>query len=87
MILAIVLVCFLKRKNFDEYQMNGFLSGFIIFKLITVFLILLGLLVILSDRSYAIEVIYVVATIDWLSVLIIDLVCVIKSSFRTIFSS
>ena len=81
-ILALTIAFFsLKSKKYDEYQLNGLLCGLICCGLITILLIPICLLLILSDRNYVIEIIYVIATIDWLTVMTVDLIFVIKNSF------
>jgi hypothetical protein len=76
-IVIVALTIFRKRK-YDEYQVNILARGFIIAGVITVFLLPVALILVLSDMNYAIESMFLLLTIQWLSVLVVDLVYVVK---------
>lgn len=77
---SIIILSVIKRKKFDEYQFKGLIHSLMYCGLLSILLIPITLLSILSDRNYAIEIIYVIATIDWLTILLVDLFHLIKKN-------
>lgn len=79
-VLTIFIVIFsvIKREKFDEFQFKGLIHSLTYCGLLSIFLLPISLLLIISDTNYAIETIYVIATIDWLTILIADLFHLIK---------
>lgn len=77
---SIIILSVIKRKKFDEYQFKGLIHSLMYCGLLSILLIPITLLSILSDRNYAIETIYVIATIDWLTILLVDLFHLIKKN-------
>lgn len=75
---SIIILSVIKRKKFDEYQFKGLIHSLMYCGLLSIFLLPISLLLIISDRNYAIETIYVIVTIDWLTILIVDLFHLIK---------
>jgi len=74
----IALLAIAKRKKYDEYQTNILFRCFGVIGIFTVFMLPLILLLILSDRNYAIEFLFFLLTLQWLGFLITDTICLIK---------
>ncbi|WP_041226372.1 hypothetical protein [Dehalobacter sp. DCA] len=74
----IVLLAIAKREKYDEYQTNILFRCFGIIGILTVFMLPLILLLILSDRNYAIESLFFLLSLQWLGFLITDTIFLIK---------
>lgn len=77
---SIIMLSVIKRKKFDEYEFKGLTHSLMYCGLLSILLLPITLLLIISDRNYAIETIYVIVTIDWLTILLVDLFHLIKKS-------
>jgi hypothetical protein len=75
---AIVALTIFRKRKYDEYQVNILARGFIIAGVITVLLLPVALILVLSDKNYAIESMFLLLTIQWLGVLAVDLVYAVK---------
>ena len=75
---AIVALTIFRKRKYDEYQVNILARGFIIAGVITVLLLPVALILVLSDKNYAIESMFLLLTIQWLGVLTVDLVYAVK---------
>ena len=73
----IALLAIAKRKKYDEYQTN-ILSLLWSYRYLHGVYASLILLLILSDRNYAIEFLFFLLTLQWLGFLITDTICLIK---------
>ena len=78
--LAIVIVSFIKKRDYDEYQTSILEKAVITMGVALVFFFPVALLLVLSDPSYSIEALMFLLVAHWSSVLIADLIYVIKYS-------
>ncbi|MBR7185365.1 MAG: hypothetical protein IKD37_07135 [Clostridia bacterium] len=69
---VIVLFAILHRRRYDEYQAGILRAGFTVTGVVMVLLFPLALLLILSDRNYAIEVMTMLVIAHWSVVLAAD---------------
>ena len=76
--LAVVVLSFLRKQGYDEYQTGILKKGFIAAGAIMACLFPLALLLILSDPNYSVEVIVLLAAAHWAAVLIADFAYVIR---------
>lgn len=76
---AIVLLTVFKRRAYDEYQVNILAKGFIAGGIITVSVLPVILILILSDKNYTIEILFLFFAVQWLAVLLVDLVYTAKN--------
>ena len=77
---AIVILSFTRKQNYDEYQAGILEKGFIAAGIAMVCLFPLALLMILSEPNYSIETIIFLVVAHWSVVLLAELVYVIKWS-------
>lgn len=75
---TIILLTVFKRQKYDEYQVNIFAKGLIAAGVITVLMMPIALLLVLSDKNYVIEIMFLLLTVQWLGVLIVDLIYTVK---------
>lgn len=75
---AIVILSFLRKQDYDEYQTNILEKGFIATGIVMVCLFPIALICTLSDPNYSIETIMLLVVVHWFAVLIADLICAIK---------
>ena len=66
------------RKRYDEYQISILSKCLIVVGLLTILMIPIFMIQILSDPSYAIETIFLFGVVQWVSVLIMYTIYVIK---------
>ena len=76
--LAVVVLSFLRKRDYDEYQAGLLNKGLIAAGIVAVCLFPLALLLILSDRYYAVEAILLLTAAHWSAVLLADLAYVVK---------
>ena len=76
--LAIVVISFVRKKDYDEYQTGIFEKGIIVMGAALVILFPMALILVLSDPSYCIETMMFLVVAHWLTVLIVDLIYVIR---------
>jgi len=74
----LLLMLFKRTKRYDEYQISILSRSLIVAGIISIILIPVIMVMLLSDPNYTIETIFFFATIQWLSVLIADLIYIIK---------
>lgn len=80
-ILAFITIIFMllkQTKRYDEYQIAILLKNLIVAGILSILMMPIIMILLLSDASYAIETIFLFAVVQWLCVLIIDLIYVIK---------
>ena len=80
-ILAFITIIFMllkQTKRYDEYQIGILLKNLIVAGILSILMMPIIMILLLSDPSYAIETIFLFAVVQWLCVLIIDLIYVIK---------
>ncbi len=75
---AIVILSFIRKQNYDEYQIGILKKGFIVSGIVMICLFPAALLLVLSDPNYAIEALTFLVAVHWAAVLIADLAYVIK---------
>lgn len=75
---AIVFLTVFRKQEYDEYQVNILAKGFIAAGVITVLMLPVASLLVLSDTNYAIETMFFLLTIQWLGVLVVDLIYTAK---------
>ncbi len=76
--LAIVILSIIRKRDYDEYQTGILEKGLIISGIAMVALFPITILLILSDRGYAIEFVTFLVVAHWSILLIADLIYVIK---------
>ena len=76
--LVIVIISFIHKKDYDEYQTGILEKGIIAMGIALVFLFPIALLLILSDPSYCIETMMLLIVVHWSIFLIVDLIYVIR---------
>ncbi len=74
----IFILTFFRSKKYDEYQVNILSKGLIISGIITILFLPLVLLLMLSDPNYMIEVSFLFLTIQWIGVLLLNLIYLFK---------
>lgn len=77
---AIIILSFTKKRDYDEYQAKIFEKGMLIAGIVMVCLFPLALLLVLSDPNYSIATLMLLVVAHWSSVLIADLIYIIKWS-------
>lgn len=77
-LIILISILFKPTKKYDEYQISILSKCLIVAGLLTILMIPIVMIQILSDPSYAIVTIFLFAVIQWVSVLIIDMIYVIK---------
>ena len=77
-VLIVLSVIFNPKKKYDEYQLSVLSKIFIIAGIIVILIVPVMMLLLLSDPSYVIEIILLFAVIEWLSILITNLIFVIN---------
>lgn len=76
---VILLLMFFKpMKRYDEYQISILSKSLIIAGVLSILMIPVIIILILSDPSYTIETIFLFAVVQWLGVLLTDMIYVIK---------
>ena len=76
--IAIIFLTVFRKQKYDEYQVNILAKGFITAGIITVLMLPIALLLVLSDRNYAIETMFLLLAIQWIGVLFVDLIYTAK---------
>lgn len=76
--LFIVILTTIKKRDYDEYQVGILEKGLIIAGLVMILMLPLALLLVLSDPNYAIETLIFLVVAHWTTVLVADLIYVIK---------
>ena len=77
--LIILLLMFFKRtKSYDEYQISILSKSLMVAGILSIMIVPMIMVMVLSASNYAIETIFLYAVIQWFSVLITDLIYVVK---------
>lgn len=77
--LIIILFMILKpTKKYDEYQISILSKSLIVAGILSILMTPIITILLLSDPNYAIETIFLFAIVQWLGVLITDLIYVIR---------
>ena len=77
-VLIVLSVIFNPQKKYGEYQVSVLSKSFIIAGIIAILIAPVMMVLLLSDPSYEVEIILLFAVVEWLSVLITNLIFVIK---------
>ena len=77
--LFVIILSFVRRKEFDEYQTGIFEKGLVVSGLLMMFLIPLWFLLILGDPCYIVEYAVMVVVIHWTALLVFDLVFLLSA--------
>lgn len=75
---GIIILTILKKRTYDEYQINILAKGFIAAGIITVLMLPFILVLVLSDKNYAIETLFLFMAVQWIAVLVVDLIYTTK---------
>lgn len=77
--LIILIIMIVKRtKEYDEYQQSILSKSLIIAGVLSILMVPVVMGLLLSDPSYAIETIFLFGVVQWLSVLLTDMMYVLK---------
>ena len=76
--IAIVVLSFVRKQDYDEYQTGILEKGVIIMGAVMVLLFPVALMLVLSDPLYSIETLMLLVVVHWSTILIADLIYVIK---------
>jgi len=78
--LAVVIVSLIQKRDYDEYQISILGKGIIAMGAAMVLLLPIVLVLVLSDPSYCVETLLFLVVAHWSTVLVVDLIYVIKHS-------
>ncbi len=77
--IAIIIFILIKRsKKYDEYQVSILTKSLLVAGTLSILMIPFMMILILSDSNYAVETIFLLASVQWVSVLVSYLIYVIK---------
>lgn len=76
--LCVVLLSVVRKRDYDEYQAGLLSMSFMVTGIVLLFLFPVALLLILSDRNYAMEVSLFLVVAHWSVFLAVNLVCAVK---------
>lgn len=76
--IIIVLLSFVKKRDYDEYQKSILEKGILTMGVIMIMTFPISLIMVLSDPSYCVETLMFLVVLHWTIVLIMDLIYVIK---------
>ena len=77
-LIILLLMLFKRTKKYDEYQLSMLTKSLIFAGVLSILMIPIIMLLILSDPSYTIETIFLFAVVQWLGVLVAEIVYVIR---------
>jgi RsiW-degrading membrane proteinase PrsW (M82 family) len=77
-LIILLLMLFKRTKKYDEYQLSMLTKSLIIAGVLSILMVPIIMLLILSDPSYTIETIFLFAVVQWLVVLVAEIVYVIR---------
>jgi hypothetical protein len=77
-LIILLLMLFKRTQKYDEYQLSMLTKSLIIAGVLSILMIPIIMLLILSDPSYTIETIFLFAVVQWLGVLVAEIVYVIR---------
>lgn len=75
---CILVFSFIRKKNYDEYQVGILASSFIITGIILLLLFPIALLLVMSDPNYAVETLMFLVVIHWSVFLLVNLIYSVK---------
>ncbi|MEH7379961.1 hypothetical protein V7138_05710 [Bacillus sp. JJ1533] len=77
--IAIIVLILIKRtKKYDEYQVSILSKSLLVAGTLSILMIPFMMILLLSDSNYAVETIFLFASLQWVSVLVSYLIYVIK---------
>lgn len=76
--LIIVIISFIRKRDYDEYQTGILEKGIMVMGIVMVLLFPIALILVLSDPLYCIETLMFLVVAHWFIVLVADLIYVIK---------
>lgn len=80
--LTVIILLFMaikRTKNYDEYQLSILNRCFIIAGFLSILMVPVIMIMLLSDPNYAIETILLFASVQWVSVIVLYLIYVIRN--------
>ena len=80
--LTVIILLFMaikRTKNYDEYQLSILNRCFIIAGFISILMLPVIMVMLLSDPNYAVETILLFASVQWVSVIVLYLIYVIRN--------
>ena len=77
-VISVIILSFIRKKNYDEYQVGILTTGFVAMGVILLLLFPAALLLVLSDPNYAVEMLLFLIVTHWSVFLIANLICAIK---------
>lgn len=80
--LTVIILLFMaikRTKNYDEYQLSILNRCFIIAGFMSILMVPVMMIMLLSDPNYAIETILLFASVQWVSVIVLYLIYVIRN--------
>lgn len=77
-VLIIFILFFKRTKRYDEYQFSILSKSLIVAGLLSIMMVPIVMIMLLSDPNYAVETIFLFATIQWISLQVAYLIYVIK---------
>ncbi len=76
--ICIIILSFIRKKNYDEYQVGILTTSFIATGFVLLLLFPTALLLVLSDPNYAVETILFLIVLHWSVFLIANLIYAVK---------
>lgn len=77
-IAIILIILFKRRKKYDEYQVSILSKSLLVAGILSILMIPIIMVLLLSDSNYAVETIFLFASVQWVSFLVSYLIYVIK---------
>jgi hypothetical protein len=77
-IAIIIFILIKRRKKYDEYQVSILSKSLLVAGTLSILMIPFMMILLLSDSNYAVEIIFLFASVQWVSVLVTYLVYVIR---------
>jgi len=77
-IAIIIFIVIKRRKKYDEYQVSILSKSLLVAGILSILMIPFMMILLLSDSNYAVEIIFLFASVQWVSVLVSYLVYLIK---------
>lgn len=69
-IAIIILILIKRRKKYDEYQVSILAKSLLVAGTLSILMIPFMMVLLLSDSNYAVEIIFLFASVQWVSVLV-----------------
>lgn len=77
-IIILFLIIFKGTKRYDEFQTNILTKILVFAGTISIIMMPMVMFMLLNDRNYTVEIIFLFATVQWIGVLMLDLFYVLK---------